>query len=389
VTRIVPYLIFLLVAVCILGGMHYYVWARLIRDTHPPPPMARAFTVALVLLGLLLPATIAIVRATRGNFAAPLVWVAFLWLGVAFLLTAFLGFADLGRALGWATRALAAPREPADPSRRVFLSRVFAAGVGGTVAALTGFGLRSALGSVRIKEVPVRLRNLPRELDGFGLVQITDLHIGPLLHRGWVEGVVEKVRALRADAVAITGDLVDGSVEELRRHVAPLARLAEAPRGAFFVTGNHEYYSGVDEWLGYLPTLGIRPLHNERVELAPGLDLAGIPDPTGRGLPGHAPDLPRALAGRDPGRPVVLLAHQPRQFLEAAHSNVSLTLCGHTHGGQIWPFSWVVALVQPYVAGLHRKGESQLYVSRGTGFWGPPMRIFAPPEITLLRLRAA
>jgi predicted MPP superfamily phosphohydrolase len=389
VARIVPFLLFFLVALCILGGMHYYVWARLIRDTQPPPAVGRALTVALVLLGLLLPATLLVVRTTRGNFAAPLVWVAFVWLGIAFLLFAFLGFADLGRALGWATRALAAPREPVDSSRRLFLSRVFAAGVGGTVVALTGFGLRSALGSVRIKEVPIRLRNLPRELDGFGLVQISDLHIGPLLHRGWVEGIVEKIGALGADAVAITGDLVDGTVGELRRHVAPLARLAEAPRGAFFVTGNHEYYSGVNEWLAHLPTLGIRPLRNERVELAPGLDLAGIHDPTGRGVPGHAPDLPRALEGRDPERPVVLLAHQPRQFAEAARSGVSLTLCGHTHGGQIWPFSWIVSLVQPYLAGLYRKGDAQLYVSRGTGFWGPPMRLFAPPEITLLRLRPA
>ena len=151
----------------------------------------------------------------------------------------------------------------------------------------------------------------------------------------------------------------------------------------YFTTGNHEYYSGVEEWYAHLPSLGVRPLRNERVELAPGLDLAGIEDPTG------APDLPRALAGRDPSRALVLLAHQPRQFMEASRHGVSLTLSGHTHGGQIWPFSWLVALAQPYLAGLHRRGESQLYVSRGTGFWGPPMRVFAPAEITLLRLQPA
>jgi len=182
--------------------------------------------------------------------------------------------------------------------------------------------------------------------------------------------------------VAITGDLVDGSVHELREHVAPLASL-KPPRGMYFVTGNHEYYSGVEDWYAHLPTLGVRPLRNECVEVAPGLLLAGIEDPTG------SPDLPRALAGRDPAKALVLLAHQPRQFAEAARHEVPLTLSGHTHGGQIWPFSWLVALAQPYLAGLHRKGESQLYVSRGTGFWGPPMRVFAPAEITLLRLQPA
>jgi uncharacterized protein len=240
-----------------------------------------------------------------------------------------------------------------------------------------------------VKEVPVHLDGLPSQLDGFRLVQISDLHIGALLHRGWVEGVVERVLGARPDAVAITGDLVDGSVDELRNHVAPLAALASAPHGAFFVTGNHEYYSGVAQWLRHLPTLGIRPLENERLELAPGLDLAGIHDASGTGLRGYAPDLDRALAGRVKGRPLVLLAHQPRQFAEAARKGVSLTLSGHTHGGQIWPFSWIVAIVQPYLAGLHRSGEAQIYVSRGTGFWGPPMRVFAPPEITVLTLHRA
>jgi predicted MPP superfamily phosphohydrolase len=200
--------------------------------------------------------------------------------------------------------------------------------------------------------------------------------------------VVARIEALQPDLVAITGDLVDGSVEDLREHVAPLARLAKAPRGLFFVTGNHEYYSSADAWIAQLKTLGVQTLRNERREIAPGLWLAGIDDLTARGGD-HAPDLPRALADRDPAQPVVLLAHQPKQFLEAAEHGVDLTLSGHTHGGQIWPFVWLVSLVQPYVAGLHRKGQSQLYVSRGTGFWGPPLRVGAPPEITLLLLQPA
>jgi len=382
VARLLPSLAFIAVALLLLSGMHYYAWARLVRDTQLPPGAARLATVLLATLAVLLPATLVLAR-TRGAPRA-LVWVAFLWMGVLFLFFAFLSIADAGRSLAWVARRIAGSDAPADPQRRVLLARAFALGVGSVVAGLSAVGVRSALAGLRIKDVPVRIPSLPPALAGLRLVQITDMHIGPLLQKEWVEGVVERVRALRPDLVAITGDLVDGSVEELREHVAPLARLAEAPRGVYFTTGNHEYYSGVDDWLRYLPTLGIRPLANERVEVAPGLDVAGIHDPTGRGR--YAPDLPLALEGRDAGKPVVLLAHQPRQFREAARSGVALTLSGHTHGGQIWPFSWLVALVQPYIAGLHRLGEAQLYVSRGTGFWGPPMRVFAPAEITLLRL---
>jgi predicted MPP superfamily phosphohydrolase len=302
-------------------------------------------------------------------------------MGIGFLLVAFLGIADLGRLAAGLVQRLRSPG-PIDPQKRLFLSRTLAAGVGGVVAGLTAVGIRNALGDVQVKELTVKLRGLPRELAGFKLVQISDVHVGPLLRKDWVARVVDEIRALAPDAVAITGDLVDGSVDELRDHVAPLKGI-EAKHGVFFTTGNHEYYSGVEDWYAHLPTLGVRPLRNERVEVAPGLDIAGIEDPTGR------PDLERALQGRDESRALVLLAHQPRQFKEAARRGVPLTLSGHTHGGQIWPFSWIVALAQPYLAGLHLLGDSQLYVSRGTGFWGPPMRVFAPAEITLLTLQPA
>jgi predicted MPP superfamily phosphohydrolase len=382
VRSLLPFLAFFAVALLLLGGMHYYVWARLVRDPQLPSGAARLATSLIATMALVLPATLVLSR-TRGA-PRPMVWAAFLWMGVVFLLSAFLGIADAGRALAWAARKLALPEAPADPARRLILSRALAVGVGGVVAGLSAVGVRSALAGVRIKDVPVRIPNLPQALAGLRVVQISDVHIGALLQKEWVSGVVDRVRALRPDLVAITGDLVDGTVDELREHVAPLSRLAEARLGVYFSTGNHEYYSGVDDWLRYLPTLGIRPLANERIEVAPGLDVAGIHDPTGRGR--YAPDLPAALEGRDANRPVILLAHQPRQFREAARHGVALTLSGHTHGGQIWPFSWLVALVQPYIAGLHRLGEAQLYVSRGTGFWGPPMRVFAPAEITLLRL---
>jgi predicted MPP superfamily phosphohydrolase len=381
VARALPFLVFLAVALSLVAGMHYYVWARLVRDPQLPQSAARIATGAIIALGLALPLTMAASRLYPAAAVRPAMWLVFIWLGIGFLLVAFLGIADAGRLTAFLLHKLRGDEAP-DPSRRVLLARSLAAGVGGVVAGLSALGVKSALGSVQIKELEIRLRGLPRALAGFRLVQISDVHIGPLLRRDWVGHVVDRIVELSPDLVAITGDLVDGRVHELEEHVEPLARL-RPKHGVYFSTGNHEYYSGVEEWLAYLPSLGIRPLRNERVEIAPGLDLAGVEDPTG------APDMARALRGRDPSRALVLLAHQPRQFAEAVARGVSLTLSGHTHGGQIWPFSWLVALVQPYLAGLHRRGDSQLYVSRGTGFWGPPMRVFAPAEITLLKLQPA
>jgi predicted MPP superfamily phosphohydrolase len=381
VSRLLPFLIFLAIAISLVGGMHYYLWARLVRDPQLPQSYARIATSAIVALGVFLPLALIASRFLPSSAARAAAWVAFIWMGVGFLLVAFLGLADAGRMAAFLVHRFRGA-DAADPERRVFLARALAAGVGGVVAGLSAVGLRGALGSVQIKELEVKLRGLPAELAGFRLVQISDVHVGPLLRKDWVGHLVDQIRGLSPDLVAITGDLVDGSVADLRDQVAPLGRL-QAKRGVFFVTGNHEYYSGVEDWYAHLPTLGVQPLRNQRVEIAPGLDLAGIEDPTGR------PDLAKALHGRDLSRALVLLAHQPRQFAEAARNGVSLTLSGHTHGGQIWPFSWLVALAQPYLAGLHRRGESQLYVSRGTGFWGPPMRVFAPAEITLLKLQPA
>jgi hypothetical protein len=304
---------------------------------------------------------------------------AYSWFGLLFMLLMALGIAELFR--------LAAAPFVAEPQ----LSRIIAGMVGGSVAVAAAAGMTSALGRVGVKRVPVILERLPPRLDGFRLVQLSDLHIGPMLGREWLERVVQAVNELEPDAVAITGDLVDGSVARLHEHVAPLGQL-KAKHGVFFVTGNHEYYSGVDAWLAELSRLGVKPLRNERVSLGDGeasFDLAGVDDWMAFGR-GHGPNLPRALEGRDASRELVLLAHQPKQIDEAAAQGVGLQLSGHTHGGQIFPWGFFVRFQQPYVSGLVRHGGStQLYVSNGTGFWGPPMRVGAPPEITLLELRSA
>jgi len=235
----------------------------------------------------------------------------------------------------------------------------------------------------------VPIPRLPAAFQGFRIVQLSDMHVGPLLRRAFVEEVVAATNALEPDLVAVTGDLVDGSVEELRDALAPMSGL-RAPHGVVFSTGNHEYYMGVGPWLDHLRGLGMRVLRNERVEVSRGdaaIDVAGIDDASARRFGGgHGADLDAALRGRDPGRPVVLLAHQPKQVADARRLGVDLQLSGHTHDGQLFPFRWLVRLSFPRLAGLYRVGDSLLYVSRGTGTWGPPLRFLAPPEVTLFTL---
>jgi predicted MPP superfamily phosphohydrolase len=255
--------------------------------------------------------------------------------------------------------------------------------------ALTAIGFFNARRTAQVKRVSIHLKALPAGLDGFRIAQISDIHVGPTIKASYLEKIVERVNALDADVVAITGDLVDGSVPELREHVAPLARL-RARHGVFFVTGNHEYYSGVHAWVAELQRLGIRVLHNEHVVLQHGgatLVLAGVPDFTGHHFdPAHVSDPAAAMAGAPADAVRVLLAHQPRTAAAAAAAGFDLQLSGHTHGGQFLPWTLFVPLQQPYTAGLHQLGRLWVYVSRGTGYWGPPKRLGAPSEISELRL---
>ena len=247
-----------------------------------------------------------------------------------------------------------------------------------------------SLATHEIVDVEVTLPRLAPALDGFTIVQLSDLHIGPAIDRRFVQDLVDRCHGLGADVYALTGDLVDGSVRKYRSVAEPFAEL-RAPHGVYAVTGNHEYYHGADPWIGELTSLGVRYLRNQRVVIerdGARLLLAGVDDHEARS-PGHGPDVAAATAGRDPALPLVLLAHQPRQVHAAARHAVDLQLSGHTHGGQIWPWHYLVRLQQGgLLAGRYRIGSTQLYVTRGCGFWGARVRFGAPLEITRVILRS-
>ncbi|PRY27245.1 hypothetical protein CLV70_111212 [Pseudosporangium ferrugineum] len=268
--------------------------------------------------------------------------------------------------------------------RRLLLARGAAIFAGLTAAGITGYGVKTALGGPRLDRVQLPLAKLPRAMDGTRLAVVSDIHLGPLTGVRHTERIVELINSVNADIVCIVGDLVDGNVAELGKAAAPLAGI-QARRGAYFVTGNHEYYSGFQEWMAEVARLGVRPLRNERLELD-GLDLAGVNDLGGVEV-GDGPDFERALGDRDPARPVVLMAHQPLAARDAAPYGVDLQVSGHTHGGQMAPFNLLVKLEQPVVSGLGKVDGVPVYVTNGAGFWGPPVRVGAPPQVSVIDLR--
>ncbi|MGV3493248.1 MAG: metallophosphoesterase [Ramlibacter sp.] len=355
--------------------LHLYIGVRLV----PALPATAGLLLAglLVASALLAPAGFLARRLWRPPAADRLTWVGMLFLGLFSSLLVL----TLLRDLALVAAGIAGAGGPA-------LRGASAAAVPLLAGGLTAVGFFNARRTAAVRRVRIPLRDLDPALDGLRIVQITDIHVGPTIKAAYLQAIVERVNALDPDVVAITGDLVDGSVAELAAHVAPLGAL-RARHGIFFVTGNHEYYSGVHGWIAELQRLGIRVLHNEHVVLRHGgapLVLAGVPDFTGHYFdPDHRSDPARALAGA-PAGPRVLLAHQPRSAPAAAQAGFDLQISGHTHGGQFLPWSFFVPLQQPYVAGLHQLGRMWIYVSRGTGYWGPPKRLGAPSEIAELRL---
>jgi uncharacterized protein len=356
-------------------------WTLVLGDTRWPTPVVVAATSAFVAAFLAFPVLMYLGHGRRhrdwaaltGDTILGVIWVVFVW-------------ALLGNVL----RLALVTAGVADPAR----SRIVAAAIAAVSVVLVLWGYAEAMRVPRVKRVDVTIPRLGKALDGVRVVLLTDTHYGPIDRARWSASVVSAVNELDADIVCHTGDIADGTVAERREQAAPLAAV-RARLARTYVTGNHEYFGEAQGWLDHMRELGWEPLHNRHVVVERAgaqLVVAGVDDATAAssGRPGHHADHATALAGVDPDLPVLLLAHQPKQIDAAVAHGVDLQISGHTHGGQIWPFHFLVRLDQPTVAGLSWHGErTQLYTSRGTGFWGPPLRVFAPSEITLLTLRSA
>ncbi len=388
------YVVFLIIASLLLAGGHYYLWHRLARRTRLTRRWRRVVAILLVLAAFLTPFGMLLPRIHETGTATWLVGTSLGWLGVLFYLVTILAVFDVLRFVSALIGRVRRGRpDGVELQRRAFMAR----SVGGAAVlasgGIVGVGVTSALGPIETPHVPVRLERLPAALDNFKIALLTDLHIGPFLRHDFTKRVVAYVESLRPDLVVITGDLVDATVATAARDVAPLGDI-KSRYGTYFVTGNHEYYVGAEPWLEALRAMGIQPLMNERVAIGDqgpkgaSFDLIGVPDyHAERFEENHAPSVEKAVEGRDPDRELVMLAHQPVHIYDAAPHGVGLQLSGHTHGGQIWPFGFMTRLAQPYLSGLHLHDESaQIYVSNGAGFWGPPMRVLAPPQIPLIVL---
>ncbi|MFJ8504638.1 metallophosphoesterase [Streptomyces avermitilis] len=425
--------VFVLVGLAVLaafGALHWYVWRRLVRDTTRGPGLARRTGTVVIVTGPVLMFAALIAERTGAPFLLQrvLAWPGFLWMALSMYLLLALVAAEVVRPLvrrlvereapaeaavprpqrvpaGTAAtkpeselelesapspepepeqpESAGPPRAAAAPSRRLFVSRVVGGAAAAAAVGTVGYGTYGVLRGPGVKRVTVPLAKLPRSAHGFRIAVVSDIHLSPVLGRGFAQRVVDTINSTQPDLIAVVGDLVDGTVKDLGPAAAPLSQL-KARHGSYFVTGNHEYFSGAGQWVEEVRRLGLNPLENARTELAR-FDLAGVNDVAGESE-GQGPDFGKALGDRDPARAVVLLAHQPVQIHEAVRHNVDLQLSGHTHGGQLWPGSLVAAAANPTVAGLERYGDTQLYVSRGAGAWGPPTRVGAPSDITVVEL---
>jgi hypothetical protein len=372
-------LIFLALFVGAFASAHYYLVKRIALDGSWSAPVA-AILVAMMLVGFSSLVIHGLLWRRLGIAAKPMSWIAYVWMGVLFYLLVSTAATELATTV---FRAVGPEQAALVESLSFLRARALVIVALATVASM--FALRGGLAPPVTKRVEIALKKFPQALNGFRIVQISDMHIGPILDQRFSRLIAERVTALEPDLVAVTGDLVDGRVSHLIDEVAPFAAI-DAPYGVFFVTGNHDYYSGAQDWTAHVASFGWHPLRNESVRIeqdGDGFELVGVDDPHGAMLTGEGgEDLGRALESVDPERAIVLLAHDPATFRRARKTSVGLQISGHTHGGQIWPFGWLVRLSVPWVAGLYRAADAQIYVSCGTGFWGPPMRLGTQAEIT-------
>jgi hypothetical protein len=374
---------FIVIAVGLLLLLHAYIGWRLL----PALPLAlTGRIIGIVLLGIscaLLPLGLFARSIQRQPLADRLAWAGFLAMGLFSSLLVLTVLRDISLGI---VALLLPQRYTTFASTSALVTPLFA-------VLLSIIGLINARRPAKIVSIEIPIANLAPALQGFTIAQISDIHIGPTIKRDYLEAIVDTVNSMNADVIAVTGDLVDGSVAQLAEHTEPLSRLV-ARYGAYFVTGNHEYYSDADAWTTEIERLGVRVLNNEHVILQHGganVLLAGVTDYSAHGFDASQRSDPHAAIANAPHDIdfKLLLAHQPRSASAAAAAGFDLQLSGHTHGGQFWPWIYFVRLQQPYTAGLHRLDKLWIYTSRGTGYWGPPKRFLAPSEITRITLVSA
>lgn len=381
---------FFLVLLSMVLAAHVYLGVRMLRGAQLP-----RWQRLTVLAGLVLSFVLGMITMPLREepWAEPFLVIGYLAIGVfgafffMFLLKDILW--GLGILLDKAISVM-----PQDPDRRRVLQNAVNLGVVGSAAGIGLVGFAKAQSAAKVEEVTVPIQDLPPELEGFSIVQISDVHVGPTVHRGRIQEIVGTINGLNPDLVAVTGDLVDGSVERLKEHVAPLAGI-RARHGVFFSTGNHEYYSGAEAWCEHVASaLGMTVLLDEHITITHQghtLVVGGVADlKAEQHVASHRSDAFAAIEGAPEDAALrLLLAHQPPSIYEAALAGWDLVLSGHTHAGQFFPFTLLIHLAQPFVSGLHKVEKAWLYVNRGTTYWGPPIRLGAAQEITRLVLMRA
>ena len=395
--NVTTYLVWISIVVGALAiGCGYVGW-RLIVTSNLAMPWRLYAWLALVLM-FVLPFGSSLLMGYAEKLTDPLSWISYVGLGFLSLVLTLLIARDLLWLLwyGGEQGFILAQRlftdtaaEPSDPSRRQFLLQATNVAVLAVAGVLTGYGVYEARRKPGIVNLTIPIDRLPKEFAGFRIAQITDIHAGLTVKRDWIETIVGEVTRLKPDLIAFTGDLADGTVPHLREDVAPLGDL-QAPYGKFFVTGNHEYYSGAEQWVEEARRLGYDVLNNEHRLIqrnGESIVLAGVTDFSGgQFIPSHKSDPKAALNTAPTDTARILLAHQPRTLYEAEPLGFDLMISGHTHGGQFFPWNLVATIGQPYISGLHKHDTTWVYVSRGTGYWGPPVRLGARSEITVFTL---
>ena len=277
-----------------------------------------------------------------------------------------------------------------DVDKREFLEKSLSIGILSLIGPTTAYGFYSARKGPTIINQDIYLKNLPDSFENFTIAQISDLHVGPTIKKPYVEKVVNQISTINPDLIAITGDMVDGSIDYLRRDLEPLSQVV-AKYGTYFVTGNHEYYSGAERWLDETDRMGFTNLVNDNKLITikdQNIALAGVNDYRAHQIiPSHRSNPQAALKGINSKKVKILLAHQPSSIFQANEAGFDLQISGHTHGGQFWPFTYPTKQANPYLSGLHNHNGTQIYVNSGTGYWGPPLRLGVTAEITLFKLK--